>query len=98
MNHIETSGSSVAWEKARDHERALLSDIKTARAKGKMKRADYLTGRYLHSYDSRLVAMNRAFHALPLQRRPRKSKLPEIADNLSAWRGTQEKVVFRYEP
>src|SRR5215212_9723861 len=98
MNDVKACAGGRSWSHARRHEQALLSDIQTAHAKGKIKRAHYLTGRYLDSYDPRLVAVNRAFHALPLHRRPRKSKLPEIANNLSAWRGTLEKVVFRYEP
>jgi len=98
MSHVTTSVGDIAWGKARDHERELLSDLNTAHVRGKIKKADYLTSRYLQSYDSRLVAMNRAFIALPIHRRPQKRKLPEIADCLNAWRGTDEKVVFRYEP
>src|SRR5437868_698413 len=97
MSEPNVCGAAMDWCEVRRHERALLSDIKKAHVGGHIKRADYLTRRYLASRDARLIATKTAFKALPLHRRPPKSKLSEIVDSLSAWRGSDERVAFGYK-
>jgi hypothetical protein len=97
MSDAKACGSAPIWPKAETHAESLLSDLRRAFKKGQGKKADYLQRCYLASFDARLVAVQAAFHAMRPWRRPPKSKLPEVARNLNAWRGTKERVVIKFK-
>ncbi len=88
---------SVAWARAENHERQLLSALKAAHEAGKRKKADFLCAKYLRSHDARLVATVRAFKKLKKHRRPSVNALRDIAAGLNAWTGTDEEVILHFK-
>lgn len=91
-------GSAPCPEKLKAHEQELLNDLRQAHLQGKHKRTAYLQRQYLNSFAARYVAVEAAYMSLKENQRPPKSSLMEIAEELSAFRGTDEKVEVYWKP
>lgn len=92
------SGHEPSWDKVNAHEQEMFQRIRETHLKGHRRDAAYLQRRYLTSFDARLVAASTAYDKLKRWRRPELSKLPEIAKNINALRGTDERVDVRWVP
>jgi hypothetical protein len=80
------------------HEQKLLNDLRQAHLLGKNKRADYLQRQYLKSFAARYVATETAYKSMKNDQRPPKPSLTEIAEELNAFRGTDEIVEVFWKP
>ena len=85
-------------DRAKHHAQRMLDRIREAHAAGKRKKADYLTQKYLQSYDAKYIATREALRGLAKSRRPSPALLPVIAEGLDAWQGTDEDVLLRFQP
>ncbi len=72
--------------------RGMLARIQKAYRAGDKQQFRYLVQQYLTSYDARLAATRLAGRKMRWDHRPKKSELKAIAENLNAFRGTQEEV------
>jgi hypothetical protein len=93
---LEFGPKRLSSAKRREHR--LFDQIVACNSSGKRRKTAHHQQKYLQSYDARLVATVAAYRAMKPWRRPAIGRLPEIASELNAWRGTQEKVALRWKP
>src|ERR1019366_8339534 len=72
--------------------------LRAANGAGQRGRADALTQLYLQSIDARDIAVLQAWKKLRPGKRRDVKKLPEIAEHLDAWQGTDEPVILSFNP
>jgi hypothetical protein len=98
---LSESSHAAAWPeflhcadspRARAHLVAMLTRIQKAHRAGDRRQLRYLTQQYLTSHDARLAATRLASRKMRWGRRPKKSQLKSIAENLNAFQGTREEV------
>jgi hypothetical protein len=77
---------------ARAHLEGMLTRIQKAHRTGNRRQLRYLIQQYLTSYDARLAATRLASRKMRWNRRPKKTQLKSIAENLNAFQGTREEV------
>src|SRR6266496_4119547 len=77
---------------ARAHLEAMLTRIQRAYRAGDWRQLRYLMQQYLTSYDARLAATRLASRKMRWDRRPKKTQLRSIAENLNPYQGTREEV------
>src|SRR6266567_7797093 len=77
---------------ARAHLEVMLTRIKKAHRAGDRRQLRYLIQQFLTSFDARLTATRLASSKMRWDRRPKKSQLKSIAENLNAYQGTREGV------
>ncbi len=89
-NNLSETSRAAAWPeflrsagspRARAH---LLTRIQKAHRAGNWRQLRYLTQQYLTSYDARLAATRLASRKMRWDRRPKKTQLRSIAENLNA--------------
>jgi hypothetical protein len=85
---LDCAESSVA----RAHLETMLTRIRKAHNAGNRRQLRYLIREYLTSFDARLTATRLARRNMRWYRRPKKSQLMSIAENLNAYQGTREEV------
>src|SRR6266566_3192596 len=78
--------------RARTHLQATLTRIQRAHRAGDRRQLRYLIQQYLTSFDARLTATRLASRKMRWDRRPKKSQLKSIAENLNVFQGTREEV------
>jgi len=100
-NNLSETSRAAAWPeflrsagspRARAHLEARLTRIQKAHRAGNWRQLRYLTQQYLTSYDARLAATRLASRKTRWDRRPKKTQLRSIAENLNAFQGTREEV------
>src|SRR6266536_2279147 len=100
-NNLSETSRAAAWPeflrsahspRARAHLEARLTRIQKAHRAGNWRQLRYLTQQYLTSYDARLAATRLASRKMRWDRRPKKTQLRSIAENLTAFQGTREEV------
>src|SRR6266487_3701516 len=100
-NNLSETSRAAAWPeflrsagspRARAHLEARLTRIQKAHRAGNWRQLRYLTQQYLTSYDARLAATRLASRKMRWDRRPKKTQLRSIAENLNAFQGTREEV------
>src|SRR6266581_3761714 len=100
-NNLSETSRAAAWPeflrsagspRARVHLEARLTRIQKAHRAGNWRQLRYLTQQYLTSYDARLAATRLASRKMRWDRRPKKTQLRSIAENLNAFQGTREEV------
>jgi hypothetical protein len=69
-----------------------LTRIRKAHKAGNRRLLRHLIRDYLFSYDARLAATKLAYRKMHWDRRPKKTQLKSIAENLHAYQGTREEV------
>jgi hypothetical protein len=79
--------------RAKKRVQKMLQRIKQAYIGGKMKRYRRLIVEYLRSMDARVVAVDKAYYALPPSRRPNKKQLASIAEAIDPCQRSDEPVV-----
>jgi hypothetical protein len=65
-----------------------LKRIRAAVQAGKRKKAKWLAIEFLRSREAKRLAVRLAYRAMPLHRRPHRSKLDAIAEALDPWKGS----------
>src|SRR6266516_1430242 len=78
--------------RARAKLEAMLTRIQIAHRAGDRRQLRYLTQQYLTSHDARLAATRLAARKMRWDRRPKKTQLRSIAENLNPYQGTREEV------
>src|SRR6266702_7172196 len=100
-NNLSETSRAAAWPeflrsagspRARAHLEARLTRIQKAHRAGNWRQLRYLIQQYLTSYDARLAATRLASRKMRWNRRPKKTQLRSIAENLNAFQGTREEV------
>jgi hypothetical protein len=74
------------------HLDAMLTRIRKAHKAGNRRLLRHLIREYLTSYDARLAATRLARGRMRWDRRPKKTQVKSIAENLNPYQGTQEEV------
>jgi hypothetical protein len=76
--------------RAKKRVQKMLQRVKQAYIGGKMKRYRRLIVELLRSIDARVVAVDKAYHALDPSRRPGKKQLASIAEPIRPWQASDE--------
>src|SRR6266536_1234609 len=91
-NNLSETCRSADSQRTRVNLEARLTRIQKAHRAGNWRQLRYLTQQYLTSYDARLEATRLASRKMRWDRRPKKTELKSIAENLNAFQGTREEV------
>ncbi len=83
---------------ARAHREAMLTRIQRTHKAGNRAQLRYLIQQHLTSCDSRLAVKRLASRKMRWDRRPKKTELKFIAENLHAFQGTREYVSADADP
>ena len=84
-----------SYKAARRQERRLRRRIENALSVGNYKRAKWLTGLYLRSFEAKRVAVRQANKKMHPDRRIPRNKECQLAAKLDPWRGTDEPARVR---